>query len=1309
MRKNRTGFIAGFVFVLALSFEALAGVRKGPYLIYEGDPSRMTVLWQLDTYTNCTIRWGLSTDYSSGSASVEGQGDAQYKYTITGLLPGTLYYYHVDEVGSGSFRTAPEDTATSVKLLAFSDPQGPPQGYDGACAAMIDTFTRDPLFQTLSICAGDRADEDIETVWDAQYFARGWEHILDFLARVPVAGPRGNHERAGAVFRKYYPYPYVGDFYWSFDYGPVHITVLDQFVDYAPGSTQYSWLVSDLSATSKPWKIITFHRPGWSAGGVHGNDLEVQEYIQPLCLQYGIDLVISGDNHYYARADVSGIQHLTAGGGGDYLYQPVGGEYIVLSEGTFHHLEIDIQGREAEITARRRDGTVIETFTISHGASIRITSPQSGSTVVAGQTTNVQARVLPAGGTCTGVHFYADRQMIGRDDTEPYEVVWVPGSSASSISLSAEALVSYLGSTETIASAPVTVNVTAAPIPQSFTARISQGTDDAEESASGSMYLDSSDLEFVYDGSNQKVGMRFNGIPVPRGATIANAHVQFMVDEVNAESTSLTIQGENVDQATTFASVKNNVSSRTRTAAAVSWSPNPWTTVGAVGTDQRTPDIASVIQEIVDRPGWASGNSLAIIITGTGHRTAVAYEGGQAGAPRLQVDYYPDGTGNSAPVAVADAQTTSEDTPLVVGTPGVLGNDTDSDGNTLTAVLNTGPSHGSLALNANGSFTYTPTRDFNGTDTFTYHANDGKVDSNVATVTITVSPVNDPPAANNQSVTTAEDTSKAITLTGSDADGDSLTYSVVTPPAHGSLGGAAPNLMYTPAPDYNGADSFTFKVNDGTADSDPATVSIMITAVNDPPVAANDTYSTNEDAGLTISAPGVLANDTDADGNTLTATLNAGPSHGTLSLNVNGSFIYTPSANFYGSDSFTYRANDGAANSNVATVIITITSVNDPPAAANDTYSTNQNTLISISAPGVLANDRDPDGDTLTAVLSTGPTHGTLALSANGGFTYTPSAGFSGTDSFTYLASDGAASSNVATAIITITAVNSPPVAANDAYSTNEDAGLTVSAPGVLANDNDPDGNTLTAVLNAGPSNGTLALKANGSFTYTPSANFSGFDSFTYRAYDGATTSNLATVVITITTVNDPPVAAGDAYSADQNTALTISAPGVLANDTDPDGDTLTANLSGGPSYGTLALNANGSFTYTPNMGFSGTDSFSYLAYDGTASSNPATVTITVRPSANKAPIVNAGADQTVALANKAQLAGSVSDDGLPSGTLTVKWLKVSGPANVTFGNVATPNTTAKFAKVGVYILRLTASDGQLVSSDDVTVNVTKR
>jgi len=169
--------------------------------------------------------------------------------------------------------------------------------------------------------------------------------------------------------------------------------------------------------------------------------------------------------------------------------------------------------------------------------------------------------------------------------------------------------------------------------------RVGSSFDDAEERASGSMYLDSSDLELVYDGSNQTVGMRFNGLNIPQGTTITNAYVQFQVDETNSEAASLTIQGENIDNALTFTSSGGNISSRARTTAGVSWSPVPWTTKGEAGPDQQTPNLASVIQEIVNRSDWLGGNSLVIIITGTGERVAEAYEGVPSAAPLLHIEY----------------------------------------------------------------------------------------------------------------------------------------------------------------------------------------------------------------------------------------------------------------------------------------------------------------------------------------------------------------------------------------------------------------------------------------------------------------------------------------------------------------------------------------------------------------------------------------------------------------------------------------------------------------------------------------------
>jgi len=285
---------------------------------------------------------------------------------------------------------------------------------------------------------------------------------------------------------------------------------------------------------------------------------------------------------------------------------------------------------------------------------------------------------------------------------------------------------------------------------------------------------------------------------------------------------------------------------------------------------------------------------------------------------------------------------------------------------------------------------------------------------------------------------------------------------------------------------------------------------------NHAPAAANDAYTTAEDTTLTVSAPGVLANDTDADHNSITAKLVNGTSHGNVSLNADGSFTYTPLPNYNGADSFTYKANDGSADSNVATVSITVTPVNDAPVANNDAYTTTEDTPLTAGAPGVLANDTDVDGDALSAVLVSGPAHGALSLNANGSFTYTPASNYNGADSFTYKANDGSADSNVATVNITVTAVNDPPVANNDSYSTKVKTARSVAAPGVLANDGDVDSPSLTARLVSTTSHGTLTFNSDGSFVYTPASTFQGVDTFTYVANDGQADSNVATVSITV-------------------------------------------------------------------------------------------------------------------------------------------------------------------------------------------------
>ena len=236
-------------------------------------------------------------------------------------------------------------------------------------------------------------------------------------------------------------------------------------------------------------------------------------------------------------------------------------------------------------------------------------------------------------------------------------------------------------------------------------------------------------------------------------------------------------------------------------------------------------------------------------------------------------------------------------------------------------------------------------------------------------------------------------------------------------------------------------------------------------------------------------ANGVLANDTDADDDTLKAVLHAGPSHGSLTLNDDGSFTYTPAADYNGTDSFTYYATDDTFDSAQVTVTITVNAVNDVPVGATDIYTVLPNNQLDINAAsGLMSNDSDIDGDSLTVTLVDDVEHGTLTLNSDGSFSYVPETDYHGLDTFTYKLNDGNLDSENITVEIY---VNTPTAAENDTYAVDEDSSLTIGVDdGLLANDSDADGDSLSTTLITGPANGTLELNADGSFTYTPNADF---------------------------------------------------------------------------------------------------------------------------------------------------------------------------------------------------------------------------
>jgi len=360
---------------------------------------------------------------------------------------------------------------------------------------------------------------------------------------------------------------------------------------------------------------------------------------------------------------------------------------------------------------------------------------------------------------------------------------------------------------------------------------------------------------------------------------------------------------------------------------------------------------------------------------------------------------------------------------------------------------------------------------------------------------------------------------------------------------------------------------------------------------------------------LSVVAPGVLFNDSDVDGDVLSAVLVSGVSHGVLTLFSNGSFGYVPGENFTGSDGFTYVANDGLVDSNIATVYITVNPANDPPFANDDYYSTSEDTILDISAPGVLGNDTDPDNDTLSSILISNTTNGSLTFNSNGSFVYSPNANYYGPDIFTYKASDGFSESDNATVYITVIAVNDPPSAYDDDYTTFEDTTLNVPAPGVLVNDTDPENDSLIAEKVTDPKHGNVTLNSDGSFDYIPDNNYNGYDNFSYRAYDGTNYSNNATVHINITPVNQPPVANDDTVLVEQNSL--DKKIDVLANDFDNDGNVLTIISVTEPNHGSAFTDGNYTY-YSPDVDYIGSDQFEYNISDGNGGFDIAVVSITV-------------------------------------------------------------------------------------------------
>jgi len=600
---------------------------------------------------------------------------------------------------------------------------------------------------------------------------------------------------------------------------------------------------------------------------------------------------------------------------------------------------------------------------------------------------------------------------------------------------------------------------------------------------------------------------------------------------------------------------------------------------------------------------------------------------------------------NPGPDAVNDNFTVAEDGSLSGSVLADNGNGTDSDpdGDPLSVSLVSAPANGSLVLNPDGTFTYVPGANFNGVDSFTYRVSDGNGGFDTATVTISVTPVNDSPVARNDSFVIDEDGTVdiAVLQNDSDIDGDTLTVTGIDgqPIAVGGsvavTGGtvtlnADGTLRFTANPDFNGAPSFTYTVFDGTA-SAQATVNGTVRPVNDAPVnTLPPTFNGTEDQPLALN--GLSVTDVDAgsgpvrvtlsvDAGTLAAASAAGVTvtgSGTGSITLSGTLtdinaylagatapVYTPVANSDAPVTLTMTTNDrgntgaGGPLSDSDTATIILRAVNDLPVASGGSHTTPEDTPVA----GIIRAS-DVDGDALTFTLVGQPPNGTVVLDADGTYIYTPNADFSGTETFQVAVNDGHGGITTVTVTVTVTPVNDAPVGQDTAINATEDTPFTGTLPAAT----DPEGDPLTYGVGAQPGHGTVTVNPDGTYVYTPDPDYNGPDSFTYTVSDGKTTVTY-TVSIDVAPVNDPPVGSDASMDADEDTPL----HGTLPVATDIDGDTLTYGAGSQPGHGTLVVNPDGTFTYTPDPDYIGPDSFTYTVSDGTTTVTY-TVTLNVRP-----------------------------------------------------------------------------------------------
>jgi hypothetical protein len=625
---------------------------------------------------------------------------------------------------------------------------------------------------------------------------------------------------------------------------------------------------------------------------------------------------------------------------------------------------------------------------------------------------------------------------------------------------------------------------------------------------------------------------------------------------------------------------------------------------------------------------------------------------------------------NHPSVVNPDSAETKTRTAVLVG---VLVNDYDVDyGQRLTVTAVSTPTHGTAAVQRGESVWYTPANDFAGTDTFTYTVSDGH---GTATATVTVKVVNGAPEPHGETLAAPEDTYvgySSFNIIGNDVDpdGDELHVTLIEQPQHGTFQIAADftQFSYRASENWYGIDSFYYTVSDPFGEKVRVLAQIRVSAVNDSPVANDDSFTIYKNQELTITQAQVVANDTDIEGHTITVYSAGAATNGTTQKLADGSITYKPYGEFVGTDTFEYVVDDsGGAAYGFGHIRVTVLNDTRPVAAFNVTCTD----LVCAFDAGTSTDDR--------GITTYAWTLGNNSSASGKTFNYTY--GAPGSYAVRLTVTDAIGQTSAVQKTVTVTQPNAPPLPRNDAFTTPEDQQTGFTSSQLLANDSDPEGTALTITAVTLPANGTLQYAAGfTTFTFKGNPNWNGVTGFFYTVRDAGGATAQAYVQLTVSSVNDAPVAGNDSFSVYKNQTLSLTAAQVLANDTDVEGHSLSLYSVAAATNGTAQKLADGSIQYQPYGEYVGTDSFDYIVQDSAGGYGTGRITITVLQDNKPVPAFTVTCTGRVCAFD----ASASTDD---RGIVTYQWLLGNG------GTAGGKTFNYTYPAAGFFTVRLTIQD----------------